>query len=40
MAEKSFWSNNKDKEWFSNFLFYYGKYISVVIVFIAIIEQI
>lgn len=37
MAEKSFWSNKKDKEWFSNFLFYYGKYIIVVIVFIAII---
>ena len=36
MAEKSFWSDKKDKEWFSNFFFYYGKYIIVAIIFIII----
>ena len=37
MAEKSFWSYKKDKEWFMNFLFYYGKYLIVLIVIAAII---
>ncbi len=27
MADKSFLSEKKDKEWFSNFFFYYGKYV-------------
>ena len=27
MAEKSFWGEKKDLEWFSNFIYYYGKYI-------------
>ena len=37
MAEKSFWSDKKDKEWISNFLFYYGKYIIAAILLIIII---
>lgn len=37
MAEKSFWGNKKDKEWFFNFFYYYGKYIIVALVLIAII---
>lgn len=37
MAEKSFWSYKKDKEWFMNFFFYYGKFIIATLVIIAII---
>jgi len=33
MAEKSFWGNKKDKEWFANFFHYYGIYIIVLIFF-------
>lgn len=29
MAEKSFWNDKKDKEWFANFFFYYGIYIAI-----------
>ena len=36
MAEKSFWNEKKDKEWFSNFLFYYSKHM-IAIVFVVII---
>lgn len=36
MAEKSFWGNKKDKEWFANFFHYYGKYIVVLLFFVAV----
>ena len=36
MAEKSFWGEKKDLEWFSNFFYYYGKFI-LVFVLLAII---
>lgn len=37
MAEKSFWGEKKDREWFSNFLFYYGKFIIVFIILAIIV---
>ena len=37
MAEKSFWSEKKDKEWVANFFFYYTKHIIVILVLIAIV---
>lgn len=37
MAEKSFWGGKKDLEWFSNFFFYYGKFIIAFLVLAFII---
>ena len=36
MAEKSFWGNKKDKEWFANFFHYYGMYIAVLLFFVVL----
>lgn len=37
MAEKSFWGEKKDLEWFSNFFFYYGKAIAFFLLLVAIV---
>ena len=37
MAEKSFWGEKKNLEWFSKFIYYYGKFIIVFIVLAVIV---
>lgn len=37
MAEKSFWGEKKDLEWFSNFIYYYSKYIVFFLVLAVIV---
>ena len=40
MAEKSFWGNKKDKEWFANFFHYYGIYVVILIFFAFVTPEI